>query len=47
VLAHHRLRRLWNGVYHQKPFRFSLFTLDSPEQRVEGAAEKPTFRWRW
>jgi glycosyltransferase involved in cell wall biosynthesis len=47
VLAHHRLRRLLCGVYVQRPFSFSLYTLSSPAARVTKRADKPTFVWKW
>jgi len=47
VLAHHRLRRLFGGIYFQRPFSFSLYTQGSPGARVVKHADKPTFRWKW
>jgi hypothetical protein len=47
VLVHHRLRRLFGGVYSQRPFEYSLYTRESPSERRMKQALKPTFRWRW
>jgi len=33
LVAHHRLRRLFGGMYRQKPFSYEIYTLDSPHQR--------------
>jgi glycosyltransferase involved in cell wall biosynthesis len=43
-VAQHRLRRLFEGSYHQAPFRYALYTLQSPNSRVTHQVEKPTFR---
>ncbi len=42
--AWHRLHRWWCGAYRQEPFNFSLYTLTSPDQRVDRRVLKPTFR---
>ncbi len=42
----HRIRRLLNGIYFQRPFSYSLYTRESPGKRVLHAVEKPTFLWR-
>ena len=47
VKLHHWLRRLGGGVYFQRPFRYSLYTLDSPAQRVTHEVTRPTFGWKW
>ena len=41
-----RTRQLLHGTYHQKPFSYSLYTHESPEQRVEIAVANPTCFWR-
>jgi glycosyltransferase involved in cell wall biosynthesis len=46
VVAHHRLRRLLGGVYFQKPFEYSLYTIDSPNNRVSHHISKPTTIWK-
>ena len=46
LVAHHRLRLLWNGSYSQKPLSYALFTRQSPQQRVVVRVEKPTGLWR-
>lgn len=45
-MMQHRLRRLFHGIYFQKPFRYALYTRKSPKVRVEHLVEKPTFLWR-
>ncbi len=47
ILAHHRLRRLFGGVYYQKPFTYRLYTHARPDKRVTKSADHPTFRWKW
>ena|ERR1700694_433151 len=42
----HRLRRLLGGIYFQAPFSYSIYTRQSPHQRVVHAVKKPTFLWR-
>ena len=46
VIAHHRLRRLWRGVYSQEPFSFELFVHGKPESRVRRTVDQPCFSWR-
>ena len=46
LVLHHRLRRWRAGGYHQKPFSYALYTLESPERRVTRQAARPTGRWR-
>ncbi len=46
IILHHRLRRLLAGAYFQKPFSFSLYTLDSPYARVTRHVSRPISRWR-
>ncbi len=43
-ILHHRLRRLLDGSYSQQPFSFSLYTLQSPHQRVRHEVTRPTVR---
>jgi glycosyltransferase involved in cell wall biosynthesis len=43
-VAQHRLRRLVGGSYRQGPFRFSVYTPESANQRVERMVTRPTFR---
>lgn len=47
VLLHHWLRRLAGGVYFQRPFAYALYTLASPDRRVEHHVARPTFWWQW
>jgi glycosyltransferase involved in cell wall biosynthesis len=44
-IVHHRLRRLAAGHFFLKPTRYSIFTLDSPGQRVCFEVPKPTAIW--
>jgi glycosyltransferase involved in cell wall biosynthesis len=46
-ILHHRLRRLLAGAYRQGPFEFSVFTPQSPDQRVLRQVARPVFRQRW
>ena len=41
---HHRLRRLFGGMYTQKPFSYDIFTSTSPDQRQRHEVTQPTFR---
>ena len=45
LLQLHRLRALCHGIYSQKPFTYSIYTLASPGQRVEFQIPKPTTVW--
>jgi glycosyltransferase involved in cell wall biosynthesis len=45
ILLHHRLRRLLDGSYSQKPFDYSIYTLGKPERRTLFRVDKPTSRW--
>jgi len=42
----HRLRRLFGGIYRQKPFDYAIYTLANPERRVTHHVEHPTFVWK-
>ena len=46
IVAHHRLRRLFGGIYHQNPFSYAVYTRKSPGQRVIHEVPHPTFRWK-
>jgi len=41
-----RTRNFLRGLYHQKPFGYSLYTHASPSRRVDIAVENPTCLWR-
>jgi len=41
----HRLRALCQGIYWEKPFSYSIYTLASLERRVEFHVSKPTSIW--
>lgn len=47
VVAHHRVRRLFGGIYAQAPFEFALHTQAQPATRVARRVTAPTARWRW
>lgn len=40
-----RLRRLWLGGYHQRPFAYEIFTLAQPAQRQQFHVSHPTCVW--
>jgi hypothetical protein len=44
-IAHHRLRRLAAGHFSLKPMSYSIYTLQSPEQRVRFDVPRPTAVW--
>ena len=44
-VVHHRLRRLAAGHFSLKPTSYSIYTLQSPEQRVTFNVAKPTAVW--
>jgi len=45
LILHHRLRRVAAGHFFVKPTRYSIYTLESPDRRVEFMAAKPTAIW--
>jgi hypothetical protein len=45
-IAHHRLRRIGAKHFNLKPTSYSIYTLQSPEKRVQFYAPKPTGVWR-
>ena len=47
VLLSHRLRRLFGGIYTQKPFSYSIYTEKNMNRRAEFLVQKPSFRWKW
>jgi hypothetical protein len=44
-IAHHRLRRLAAGHFSLQPTSYSIYTLQSPEQRVRFDVPRPTAVW--
>jgi len=46
IVLHHRLRRLLGGVYLQKPFSYSIYTMESPAQRVVHPVTNPRYQWK-
>lgn len=45
-VLHHGWRMFARGAYFQRPFKYSIYSLGSPTQRVEHHVAKPTARWR-
>lgn len=45
LIVHHRLRRLVAGHFFLKPMTYSIYTLESPNRRVEFQVPKPTAVW--
>ena len=45
LLQLHRLRALCHGLYWVRPFAYSIYTLASPDRRVEFHVSKPTAIW--
>jgi glycosyltransferase involved in cell wall biosynthesis len=45
-ILHHRWRRLTAGHFSMKPASYSIYTLQSPEQRKQFEVSKPTGIWR-
>jgi glycosyltransferase involved in cell wall biosynthesis len=41
----HRLRALCHGIYWERPFAYSIYTLTSPDRRVEFQVSRPTSVW--
>ncbi|MCE0484479.1 MAG: glycosyltransferase [Methylacidiphilales bacterium] len=44
-VLHHRLRRLWHGLYRPQPFTYDIHTRTSPQKRVHFEVARPTFYW--
>jgi glycosyltransferase involved in cell wall biosynthesis len=45
LILHHRLRRLSAGHFFLKPTKYSIYTKESPNRRVEFEVHKPTAVW--
>ena len=45
LIMHHRLRRTAAGHFFLKPTKYSIYTLKSPDQRVEFDVRRPTAVW--
>jgi len=43
-IVHHRLRRLFGGMYLQKPFSYQIFTRQSQDRRQLLQVRRPRFR---
>lgn len=41
----HRARQVLRGLYFQKPFSYAIYTMQSPDKRVEFHVQKPTGIW--
>jgi len=41
----HRLRMACHGIYWQKPFTYSIYTLGNPDRRVDFPVARPTAIW--
>ena len=40
-IGHHRLRRLFGGMYRQQPFAYEIYTLASPDRRQRTEVARP------
>jgi glycosyltransferase involved in cell wall biosynthesis len=45
LIGHHRLRRIAAGHFFLKPLKYSIYTLRSPDRRVEFDVPTPTAVW--
>jgi glycosyltransferase involved in cell wall biosynthesis len=45
LIVHHRLRRIAAGHFFLKPTKYSIYTLQSPDRRVEFDVQRPTAVW--
>jgi hypothetical protein len=45
LLQLHRLRSLCHGIYWQKPFTYSIYTLGNPDRRVDFHVARPVTIW--
>ena len=45
LIGHHRLRRIAAGHFSLKPTKYSIYTLQSPDRRVEFDVQSPTAVW--
>jgi glycosyltransferase involved in cell wall biosynthesis len=45
-IVHHRLRRIAAGHFNLQPTSYSIYTMQSPEERVTFDVPKPTAVWR-
>lgn len=43
-VLHHRMRRLLHGSYRQSPFKYAIYTRESPARRVVREVTKPRHR---
>ena len=45
LLQLHRMRAVCHGIYWEKPFNYSIYTLASPDRRVDFHVSRPTAVW--
>jgi glycosyltransferase involved in cell wall biosynthesis len=45
LVAQHRLRRLFGGIYFQAPFDYAIYTRSQPASRQTFHVARPTSRW--
>ena len=45
IVAHYRLRKYLHGAYRQEPFDYSIYTAESPHERVRFHDAAPSHRW--
>ncbi|HWF19687.1 MAG TPA: glycosyltransferase family 2 protein [Verrucomicrobiae bacterium] len=46
LVLQHRLRRLAGGIYFQRPFSYSVYSLNDPKVRTAHQVTMPDFRWK-
>ncbi len=46
LILKHRIKMIASGMFWEKPFTYSIYTLDNDKRRSEFKAEKPTPIWR-
>jgi glycosyltransferase involved in cell wall biosynthesis len=46
LVCQHRLRRLFGGIYSQKPFDYAIYTSKSLSNRQTHHVDAPTFLWK-
>jgi len=45
LIGHHRLRRIAAGHFFVKPSQYSIYTLNSPDRRIDFDVKEPTAIW--
>ena len=46
AVLHHRVRNLSAGIYFQRPFSYSVYTMQNMEERTLFRVFRPKFRWK-